>query len=400
MTPDQLSQHPAVRSARLRLAASGPEVLEEQLRIVQIPAPSLDEMERGSYLERRFRHIGLLDVFRDEVGNVLGRLPRPAHSSDPPILVAAHLDTVFTRGTPLEPRVEGERIYAPGIADNARGLAAMIALARVMVETGLRTSGPIWFVGTVGEEGSGDLCGVKHLFREGSPFAAATAFISLDGTGLRRVVHRAIGARRFRVTVAGPGGHSWSDWGAPNPIHAIGAAITGMGELAMSCDPRTTLTVARAGGGTSINAIPADAWFEVDLRSEDPASLAGLSAEVERIALRAVQHENARRRADSLSLRAEIHLIGDRPAGSVALDERLVRAANLATRAVGARPDFSASSTDANVPISLGIPSVTLGAGGESGGIHTPGEWFADRDSTRALERALLTLLAVAEPQG
>jgi acetylornithine deacetylase/succinyl-diaminopimelate desuccinylase-like protein len=398
MHPDRLSQQPAVQAARARLAASGPAVLEEQLRIVRIPAPSLDETERGAYLERRFREIGLREVARDEVGNVLGLLPRPAASDAAPVLVAAHLDTVFSRGTGLEPRVEGERIYAPGIADNARGLAATLAIARVVVEAGVSTGRPVWFVGTVGEEGNGDLRGVKHLFREASPFAKVAAFLSIDGTGLRRVVHRAIGARRVRISMAGPGGHSWADWGAANAIHALGAAIARMSELVIPSDPRTTLTVARVGGGTSINSIPADAWLEVDLRSEDPQALATLGEAVEREVRAAVQAENARRRSDSPSLRVEIHTIGDRPAGATAEGETIVQAAMWATRLVGARPELSASSTDANVPISLGIPSVTLGAGGESGGIHTLGEWYSDRDSTRALERALLTLLAVAQP--
>jgi acetylornithine deacetylase/succinyl-diaminopimelate desuccinylase-like protein len=398
MTPDQLSLFPAVRSARLRLAASGPEVLAEQLRIVRIPAPTLDEDERARFLEHRLLEIGLQDVTRDEVGNVLGRLPRPADPDAPPVLVAAHLDTVFPREVPLEPRRDGERIHAPGIADNARGVAALVALARVMVETGIRTGPPIWFAGTVGEEGGGDLRGVKHLFRDGAAFRESAGFISLDGTGLRRIVHRAIGARRVRVTAMGPGGHSWADWGAANPIHALGGAIAALSELALTGDARTTLTVARIGGGTSINVIPAEGWIEVDLRSEDPEALARLGGEVERRVLAAVAEENGRRRADSLSLRAEIRVIGDRPAGAVGREETLVRSAILATRAVGATPELSASSTDANVPISLGIPSVTLGAGGESGGIHTTGEWYLDRDSTRALERALLTLLGLAEP--
>lgn len=399
MTPDQLSLFPAVRSARMRLAASGPEVLAEQLRIVRIPAPTLDEEERARFLETRLLEIGLQEVARDDVGNVLGRLPRPAEPDAAPVVVAAHLDTVFPRDVALEPRREGERIHAPGIADNARGLAALVALARVMVETGIRTGPPVWFAGTVGEEGGGDLLGVKHLFREGTGFRTAAGFISLDGTGLRRIVHRAIGARRVRVTAMGPGGHSWADWGAANPIHALGGAIAALGELALTGDARTTLTVARIGGGTSINVIPAEGWIEVDLRSEDAEALARLGGEVERRVLAAVAEENGRRRADSLSLRAEIRVIGDRPAGAVAREETLVRSAILATRAVGATPELSASSTDANVPISLGIPSVTLGAGGESGGIHTLGEWYRDRDSTRALERALLTLLGLAEPR-
>lgn len=398
MHPDRLSQHPAVQAARARLAADGPAVLEEQLRIVRIPAPSLDETERAAYLERRFREIGLRDVTRDEVGNVLGQLPRPASPDAAPLLIAAHLDTVFPRGVGLEPRVEGERIYAPGIADNARGLAAMLAVARALVEAGLGTARPVWFAGTVGEEGNGDLRGVKHLFGGASPFARAAAFLSIDGTGLRRVVHRAIGARRVRISMSGPGGHSWADWGAANAIHALGTAIARMSELVIPADPRTTLTVARVGGGTSINSIPSDAWMEVDLRSEDPQVLTRLGEAAERAARAAVQAENARHRPDSPSLRVEMHTIGDRPAGATAEGEAVVQAAMWATRAVGARPELSASSTDANVPISLGIPSVTLGAGGESGGIHTLGEWYSDRDSTRALERALLTLLAVAQP--
>lgn len=386
----RFSDHPSVRAARASIQARDAETIEEQLRIVAIPAPTGAETPRAEYVAQRFREIGLAGVERDEVGNVLGWNEA---GDGPPVIVSAHLDTVFSADVPLAPRTRGGRLYAPGITDNARGLAALLALASVAARLELRTAAPVAFVATVGEEGVGDLRGAKHLFRADGPFTQAAAFVALDGSGLRRVVHRAVGSRRIRVRVSGPGGHSWSDWGVANPIHALGAAIAELAGITGGTDPPATLTVAKIGGGTSINAIPEHAWMDVDLRGEAPDGLARLEAQFRTRALGAIAAENERRRELTPALRLAFDVIGDRPAGETPAAHPLVRAAIRATREVGASPELVASSTDANIPMALNIPAITVGAGGESGGVHTVEEWFENRGGALGIERALLLLL-------
>lgn len=388
--------HPAGQRARALIGGWGEAAFAEQLRIVTITAPSLQEEARAVYLLQRFREIGLEGFHQDAVGNVLGRLPGSPAPARPPLVVAAHMDTVFPAGTDLSPRHEGGRVYAPGITDNARGLAAMLTTAQALVEARVQTLHPIFFVGTVGEEGRGDLRGVKHLFRRGGELSRPHAFIALDGSGLRRIVHRAIGARRLRIEISGPGGHSWSDYGTANPLHALGRLIHAALEVPRSAQPPVTLTVARAGGGTSVNAIPATAWLELDIRSEAQAAIATVEHQCRDALETIMEEENRRRRTGTRKLTVKVRVIGDRPSGCISEDAPLVAAAVAATRLVGARPDLVGSSTDANVPLSLGIPAIAIGAGGESGGIHTEEEWFCNRNGAAGLERALLTILAAA----
>lgn len=314
----------------------------------------------------------------------------------PGVVVAAHLDTVFPADTDVEPRREGRRIHAPGITDNCRGLAAMLALVRVLVPGGEPPPSRVLFVATVGEEGIGDLRGMKHLFRDGSPLREAGAFVALDGSGIRRIVHRAIGSRRLRVEIHGPGGHSWSDRGAPNPVAALGACIAALGGLELPHPARSSLTVARIGGGSSVNSIPEGAWMETDLRSEVPGVLAAVEADLRSALASAVDDENAGRRRGTAPLTHEVRLIGDRPSGETAAEAPLVRAAAAITRSLGAEPQLVGSSTDANVPMALGIPSIAIGAGGDSGGIHTLDEWYANDGGPVGVERALLVVLAAA----
>lgn len=392
----ELVTHPTVASARQRLRELAPEVLTEQVRLAAIPAPTRDEGERARYLEGRFRELALQEVHQDAVGNVLGRLPAGGSPGGAAALVVAHLDTVFPRDTPLVAREEGERIHLPGITDNCRGLTALLATARVLVECEIRTPIPLWFVGTVGEEGSGDLYGVKHLFRADGPFPDAAAVLSLDGSGVRRIVHRGLGSKRLRATFSGPGGHSWSDFGNANAIHALGSAVASLAALELPTDPIGSLTVARCGGGSSINAVPAEAWLELDLRSEGVQELAALEDSARKALEAALSAENRRRRKGSAALSLRVEVIGDRPSGRLAEDAPLVRAAVEATLAIGAEPELVASSTDANVPLARGIPALTIGAGGESGGIHTIDEWYEDRQGAEGLERALLVAIAAA----
>lgn len=392
---DELTNHPAATAARARARALAAEAVRLQLELVRIPAPSGAEAERGARVCERLAALLPGPVEVDEVGNVIARATE-GEPGAPPVVVAAHLDTVFAAETPIEPRHRGGRYWAPGITDNARGLAALLVLGRVLAELGVRTRRPVVLVATVGEEGAGDLRGVKHLFRDGSAWREAAAVIALDGSGVTRVVHRAIGSRRLRFEVAGPGGHSWSDWGAPNPLAALGSAMHALQRLELPEEPPAALTVARAGGGTSINSIPADAWMELDLRSEDPALLRQMEESARAAVEGAVRAENDARRRGTLPLLLQARVIGDRPAGVTPPDHPLVRWAVAATRAVGAQAELVGSSTDANAPIACGIGAVAIGAGGRSGGVHTLQEWYDDATGAEGLERALLLVLAAA----
>jgi acetylornithine deacetylase/succinyl-diaminopimelate desuccinylase-like protein len=393
VTADIVAAHPRVVTALAHVHETDAATLDDMRAVVAIPAPSFAEVERAEWMRDRLRAAGATDLAIDEVGNVLGRLPGP---DGPPLVIAAHLDTVFPADTPLILREDGERISAPGIADNARGLAALIALARALSCAGVTTRQPIVFAATVGEEGIGDLRGVKHLFREGSHWRGAAGFIALDGTGHRRIVHRAIGSRRLRVTLTGPGGHSWADRGIANPIHAAGAAIARLADMPLPDRPATALTVARVAGGTSINAIPDAIWFELDLRSDDGAQLAAIESRVLEIVETCVRDANEQRRSGSAPIAVAHAVIGDRPTGETPLTSPLVRAARAATRFIGEQPELVASSTDANTAISIGLPAIAIGAGGTSGGTHTPGEWYANEGGPAGIQRALITAVAFA----
>jgi tripeptide aminopeptidase len=402
MNLEAIAATDAVCRARSLIRDRERETLEEQIRLTEISAPTGLEGARASYVADRFAEIGLVDRHLDDAGNVFGSVP-PADASvasgKPAILVSAHLDTIFPEGTAICARRDGSRVHAPGITDNARGLAAMIAIAEALQSIGIRTERPMVFVATVGEEGLGDLRGVKHLFRDSSPHRSAAAFISIDGAGLTRIIHRAVGSRRLRVSITGPGGHSWGDRGSPNPAHVLGDVIHRLARMTPTGGDPFAVNVGRLGGGTSVNAIPAEVWCEVDLRSESAGALDWMEAEARGMidtAMSAVAWERGERPA--LVCRTE--LIGSRPCGVTPVETDLVRAAIGATRLVGKLPVLAASSTDANVPISLGIPAIALGGGGRGGGVHTLDEWFEDLDAARGIERVLLTVLTLAGIHG
>jgi acetylornithine deacetylase/succinyl-diaminopimelate desuccinylase-like protein len=378
--------------ARARLAASDERVVRTQIALSEIPAPTGGEGERGASVARQFRALGLHDVRTDDVGNVIGA--RRGATDDAPVLVCAHLDTVFPEGTCVGVAREGPQLAGPGIVDNSRGLAAMLALAEAIDGTRLRTRRPIVFAATVGEEGAGDLRGAKHLFARLD--ATPAACIALDGAGDDRIVHRALGARRFRVTFRGAGGHSWAAFGVPNPVHAAGAAAAKLAAMPLPRAPRTTLSVCRIGGGISVNAIPEDAWLEIDLRSSSSDTLARCAEEIEHAVRAAAREENQRRAPGTAPLAYTIATIGDRPCGELPREHPLVRAAMAATYAIGRTPELVAASTDANVPISLGVPAIAIGAGGRGGGVHTPGEWYDNTDGALGVARALTVLVAAA----
>ncbi|HIF06625.1 MAG TPA: M20/M25/M40 family metallo-hydrolase [Gemmatimonadetes bacterium] len=383
-----------VRAAHEHIHATDEKTLADQIGLTEIPAPPFGEEVRARHLADLLAEAGLVDVDQDAAGNVLAL--RPGTEDAAPLVLSAHLDTVFPTGTDVSVQHAGDVLRAPGISDDARGLAAVVAIARAVSRVGITTRLPILFAGTVGEEGSGDLRGVRHLFGEGGAASLAAGFISLDGAGMKYVVTRGLGARRFRVVLRGRGGHSWIDWGAPNPIHALGRAVGALATWPTPTDPPLSLTVARWGGGTSVNAIPEEAWADLDLRSESSNHLANGEERMRAVLERSVSEENSGTTDRSRHLEVEIKLVGHRPAGLTELESPLVVAALEATRASGVEPVTTVSSTDANLPMSLGIPAVTLGAGGSAGEVHTTGEWYRNDNGPLGIQRALHTLMLVA----
>jgi tripeptide aminopeptidase len=393
---DLLVAHEQVRAARRHIERSDESTLARQAALSAIPAPTGEEGARGAHLAELFREAGLADVAVDEVGNVTGWMgTRSDDAPPPPVVLSAHLDTVFCEGLDVSVERSGARLKGPGISDNARGLAALVTVAEALVRSRLSTVRPIRFTATVGEEGSGDLRGVKHLFTNG--VGRPHAFIALDGAGLERIVHRALGARRYRVTYRGPGGHSWAAFGVANPANAVGRATALLADLPAQHSPRTTCAVVRLGGGTGLNSIPQEAWFDVDLRSEDPRALAQLDDAVQALLARALAEENGHRAAGTPPLQLDLRRVGDRPSGLTPRAHPLVQAAIAATRALGRPHKLACASTDANVPIALGVPAIALGAGGHAGDAHLPTEWYENVDGALGVVRALLVTAAMAE---
>ncbi len=390
---DTTATHRSLADAHARLAAYDEAIIRTQIAVAQIAAPTGEEQERGAWIARRFRDCGLAHIHTDDAGNVIGR--RHGVEDRPPVVVCAHLDTVFPRGTDLSIRRDRERLVGPGINDNGRGLAVMLALAAELDGVRLRSRHPVEFVATTGEEGAGDLRGAKHYF--GGRGRNAHAAIALDGAGDERIINRALGSRRFRISYSGPGGHSWAAYGAPNAVHAAAAAATRLASIHLPSIPRTTLSVGRIGGGLSVNSIPASAWLEVDLRSTSSTQLDDLETAIRRSALVAVEAENARRAFGTRPLAVEIEIIGSRPCGETPADHQLVRAAIEATQLAGRTPDLALASTDANAAISAGIPAIAIGAGGRGGDAHTHTEWFDNLHGTTGVARALTILMSVAQ---
>lgn len=368
-------------------------ITDEHIRICSIPATPFGERERAQYLSEKFSSLGLSEVEIDDEGNCLG-LSKGA-SRSPLMVVSAHLDTVFSSDTDFTVVRRENRLLAPGIADDGCGLAALIALAKVIETERIRTAGSILFVGTVGEEGEGNLRGVRYLFTRGRWARKVDAFLSFDGPGVDRITNRALGSRRYRVELAGLGGHSWGDFGMPNPVHALGRAVSRLAAYPAPKEPRTTFNVGRIEGGTSINSIPRKATMEVDLRSSSETELRRLDAFFRRAMKDAVEEENVRRRAGDPELKLRMDLIGERPTGETATDSPLVELAIESTKVLGFEPRLDQSSTDSNLPISLGIPAITLGAGGASGFSHTLDEWYEPRDRDKGLKRGLLVVLGM-----
>lgn len=386
-----LAADPRVRRAFRLFEERAAEIEAEQIEICELPAPPFAEGPRARLMLEKFRALGLRDAAIDAEGNCVGL--RAGLSRRPLFVVSAHLDTVFPEGTDTRVRRDGTRLRAPGVADDGCGLVALLWLLRALAECEVETEGSLLFVATVGEEGEGNLRGVRHLLTAGEWAGRVDSFLSLDGPGVERITHTAVGSRRYRVRLSGRGGHSWGDFGAANPVHALGRAVARLASYPAPSRPRTTFNVGRIRGGAGVNVIAREAEMDVDLRSESRDELARLDAFFRRAAREAADEENSTRRPGTPPLELEVKLIGDRPGGATPADSPLVRLAEEATRAVGHAPVLDCSSTDSNIPISLGLPAVTLGAGGTSGNSHSLDEWYDPRGRDLGLKRALLVLL-------
>jgi tripeptide aminopeptidase len=389
-----VAKHAPVAKALDGIKGDSARMLEEQVRLNEIPAPPFKEATRAQYYLKKLREAGLSDVRIDNEGNVIG--VRRGSGRGPRLVISAHLDTVFPEGTDVKVREKGGRYYAPGIGDDAAGLTSLLTMAEHLTKSGVRTIGDIIVVGTVGEEELGDLRGVKALFRDDSDI---DGFISLDGVGLGRIVNHATGSHRFFIDFKGPGGHSFSAFGLPSAIHAMGRAIAKIGDLKPPAAPKTTFTVGTVKGGTSVNAIAGDATMAVDIRSNSQEELLKFEEKVLAATREAVEDEN--RRWNSKAISVEVKLVGDRPAGMTPIDAPIVHAARAALRAVGADTRaITAASTDSNLPMNLGIPAITLSSAGQAGGAHSLGEWYRPVNNWLGPQVALLVSLGLVGVEG
>lgn len=390
-SPSDLMNDPTVRAAMDAARRNEPRMLDLQVHVCEIPAPPFKEEARGRELARLFGELGLRDVRTDKAGNVIG--VRPGKAAHPNLVFSAHLDTVFPEGTDVKVTRDGDVMKAPGIGDDCRGLAVMLGVIRALNEGRVETPGTITFVADVGEEGLGDLRGMKSLFYD-SLKGQVDKFISVDGIGLG-VTHIGVGSNRYKVTFKGPGGHSYGAFGMANPIQAMGRAIAKIDAIQVPTQPKTTFNVGRVGGGTSINAIPFEAWMEVDMRSADPAALKEVDAKFNAAVKEAVAEENARWNNRS-PVSASAELVGVRPAGQTPKDSPIVQTALAVSRAMQIDEVLREGSTDSNVPMNLGIPAITISGGGSGSGAHSLNETFNVKDSWRGTQRAVLLAVALA----
>ena len=371
--------------------------VDEIIELTEIPAPPFKEARRAEAYAAKFRALGLTDVTIDAEGNVTALRP----GTDPGarlIVVSAHLDTVFPEGTPVKVRREGTRLYAPGVGDDTRGLALLLAYGRALDAAKVRTRHPILFVGTVGEEGRGDLRGVRHLLTKGPYRGRIGAFLSFDSDNPTVLINGGVGSKRYHVVFKGPGGHSYGAFGIVNPMAAMSDAVTRLYAIKPPAGPRTTYAATITGGGTSVNAIPSEVFMDFDMRSEDPAALAALEKRFLGIVAAAVDTENTARSTHLGKLTADPQPIGNRPAGTTPRTAPLVATAAAAISAFGYSPQYHFSSTDSNIAMSLGIPALTMASGGVNARSHSIDEWIdvAKPESLRASSAGLLTLVTTA----
>jgi tripeptide aminopeptidase len=394
-----LADLPQVRAASGWFRAQQAQFANWQQEMARIAAPPFGEAARGEWLRARFQELGLKDVHTDEVGNILGVLPGANNEF---VSVSAHIDTVFPAGTPLNVRQQGNRLYGPGVSDNGAGVTALLAIAGALRSVSIPLSAPILFIGNVGEEGEGDLRGMRHIFSGPRWRDSIRYSLVLDGAGSDTIVAEALGSRRFEVIVRGPGGHSWSDFGAPNPILVLARALNVFAQTPVPSSPKTTFNVGVIRGGTSVNSIPESASMRIDIRSTSMAEMERLENSLRHALSLAIDDETeaseryggSHRRSSGLT--HELVPIGSRPAGELNASSRILIMLRAVDTYLGNAAQIQRASTDANIPMSLGREAVAIGGGGVGGGAHTLQEWFDATGREMGLKRILLTVLALA----
>jgi tripeptide aminopeptidase len=394
----RLAASPEVRSAFNWFRMQEPQLTHWQMEMARIPAPPFGESARAAWLAERFREVGLDDVRVDDVGNVIGTHPGFGRRY---VALSAHIDTVFPANTPLNIRQQGSRIFGPGVSDNGAGVVAMLGIAALLRAVRIRHALPFAFIGNVGEEGEGDLRGMRHIFSTPRWKDSIAYSVVLDGAGADTIVAEALGSRRFEVIVRGPGGHSWSDFGAPNPIVILAKAIETFAATPVPSAPKTTFNVGVIRGGTSVNSIPESASMKVDIRSTSMAEMERLEQAL-RVALnRAVEEETLSAEMKSSAQKrpavsCEVVVIGNRPAGELQPGARILQVVRAVDAQLANAAQVQRASTDANIPLSLGLEAIAIGGGGSGGGAHTLQEWFDSNGRELGLKRILLTMLALA----
>ena len=387
-----LVTRPAMRAAFEAVERLEPRTQRDLIMLTEIASPPFMETQRARRYAEMLREAGADSVYIDQVGNVIAL--RRGTGNGRTVALAGHLDTVFPEGTDVTVRQRGDTLFAPGVGDDTRGLMVVLTVLRAVNQTNARTESDLLFIATVGEEGLGDLRGVKHLFREDGP--QIDSWIAVDGGDIGRIVNGGLGSHRYKVTFSGPGGHSWWAFGLGNPAHAMSRAVRIFDDAAreyVADGIKTSYNVGRIGGGTSVNSIPFSAWMEVDMRSESPARLLGIDSIFQAAMIQGLREQNsARAQGDSLSV--TIEMIGDRPSGATDAGSPLASRAYASAKLFGAEPEFTISSTDSNIPIAAQIPAVTIGRGGAGGAGHSLREWWLNRDGHIAIQNALTILVA------
>ncbi len=395
----RISALPAVREAMTWLRNREPDFASWQMDMSRVAAPPFGEAVRGEWLLQRFRELGLEDVHRDEAGNILAL---HGDGGKHCVALSAHLDTVFPAGTPLNVKQQGSRLYGPGVSDNGAGLTALLAIASAMRACAVKPSLPVLFIGNVGEEGEGDLRGMRHIFSASSYKDLILHTLVLDGAGTDTIVSEALGSCRFEVIVRGPGGHSWSDFGAPNPILVLASAIHEFSQTTIPTLPKTTFNVGVIRGGTSVNSIPESASMRVDIRSTSMVEMERLESALHVALDHAVERETraterrGTQRHRPYGLNCEVVPIGNRPAGELDANARILQVIRAVDAHLNSAAQIQRASTDANIPLSLGREAIAIGGGGSGGGAHTLQEWFDCTGRDLGLRRILLTLLALS----
>jgi acetylornithine deacetylase/succinyl-diaminopimelate desuccinylase-like protein len=393
---DQLAKAKSISKALQLIEDTDTQTIEDQKTLTELPAPPFkeDQFGRSKRFAELLEEYGADSVWTDSIGNVIGL--RKGTKRDSVLALAAHLDTVFPEGTDVNVTQKGDTLFAPGISDDGRGLTTVLTVLRAFDANNIQTRSDILFIGDVGEEGLGDLRGMKHLFRDNGP--EIDAFISIDGSGSSSITNGALGSHRYRVTFEGPGGHSWGAFGLVNPHHALGQAITNFVKLAddyTSDGPKTSYNVGRIGGGTSVNSIPFEAWMEVDMRSLSQERLNKIDTLFHEAVQNALDTQNSIRRSGP-PLSVNIKMIGDRPSGTTDPNIPLVQRAMAVREHVGKKLYLSTSSTDSNIPISIGVPAITLDGGGAGGGAHSLDEWYVNEEGYKGIQRVFLIIAAQA----